>query len=539
MAIMVSLLDLAKEDQSRFDADIVLANMNGKLMELHKKVPVDCEVSWVTTKDSAGSLAYKRSATLVMLKAIYDVIPKEKIEKVKVDFSLSKGYYCTIKGDVELDKELLDSIESRMKEIVEADIPILKNTYSTADAIERFRKHGMFDKVELFKYRRSSQVNVYSIDGFEDYYYGYMVPSTGYIKHFELYLYDEGYVIQFPVKEEPNTVPIFNPQHKLFSVLKETTRWSEMLGVGTVGDLNNTISAGNINELILVQEALQEKKLAEIAEKIVSDKSKKFIMIAGPSSSGKTTTSHRLAIQLRAHGLKPHQISLDNYFVDRHLTPLDEDGNYNFECLEALDIEGFNKDMTDLLNHKTVEMPSFNFKTGKREYNGKYMTLGENDVLVIEGIHGLNDKLSYSLPKESKFKIYLSALTQLNVDEHNRIPTTDGRLLRRMVRDARTRGASAQKTISMWNSVRRGEEMYIFPFQEQADVMFNSASIYELAVLKQYAEPLLFNIRPDEPEYMEAKRLLKFLDYFLGVTPENIPINSIVREFVGGSCFDV
>ena len=539
MAIMVSLLDLAKEDQSRFDADIVLANMNGKLMELHKKVPVDCEVSWVTTKDSAGSLAYKRSATLVMLKAIYDVIPREKIEKVKVDFSLSKGYYCTIKGEVDLDKELLDSIESRMKEIVEADIPILKNTYSTAEAIERFRKHGMLDKVELFKYRRSSQVNVYSIDGFEDYYYGYMVPSTGYIKHFELYLYDDGYVIQFPVKEEPNKVPLFTPQHKLFSVLKETTKWSEMLGVGTVGDLNNTISAGNINELILVQEALQEKKLAEIAEKIVSDKSKKFIMIAGPSSSGKTTTSHRLAIQLRTHGLKPHQISLDNYFVDRHLTPLDEDGNYNFECLEALDIEGFNKDMTDLLNQKTVEMPSFNFKTGKREYNGKYMTLGENDVLVIEGIHGLNDKLSYSLPKESKFKIYLSALTQLNVDEHNRIPTTDGRLLRRMVRDARTRGASAQKTISMWNSVRRGEEMYIFPFQEQADVMFNSASIYELAVLKQYAEPLLFNIRPDEPEYLEAKRLLKFLDYFLGVTTDIIPINSIVREFVGGSCFDV
>lgn len=539
MAIMVSLLDLAKEEQSRFDADIVLANNNGKLMELHKKVPVDCEVSWITTKDSAGALAYKRSATLVMLKAIYDVIPREKIEKVKVDFSLSKGYYCTIKGDVTLDNELLKCIENRMKEIVQADIPIVKNTLSTGDAIERFRKHGMMDKVELFKYRRSSQVNVYSIDGFEDYYYGYMVPSTGYIKYFEMYLYDEGYVIQFPVKEEPDKVPLFAPQHKLFSVLKETTQWSEMLGVGTVGDLNNTISRGEINDLILVQEALQEKKLAEIAEKIVSDRSKKFIMIAGPSSSGKTTTSHRLAIQLRAHGLKPHQISLDNYFVDRHLTPLDEEGNYNFECLEALDIEGFNKDMMDLLNHKTVEMPSFNFKTGKREYNGKYMTLGENDVLVIEGIHGLNDKLSYSLPKESKFKIYLSALTQLNVDEHNRIPTTDTRLLRRMVRDARTRGASAKKTISMWNSVRRGEEMYIFPFQEQADVMFNSASIYELAVLKQYAEPLLFNISQDEPEYMEAKRLLKFLDYFLGVTTDNIPINSIVREFVGGSCFDV
>ena len=539
MAIMVSLLDLAKEEQSRFDADIVLANNNGKLMELHKKVPVDCEVSWITTKDSAGALAYKRSATLVMLKAIYDVIPREKIEKVKVDFSLSKGYYCTIKGDVTLDNELLKCIENRMKEIVQADIPIVKNTLSTGDAIERFRKHGMMDKVELFKYRRSSQVNVYSIDGFEDYYYGYMVPSTGYIKYFEMYLYDEGYVIQFPVKEEPDKVPLFAPQHKLFSVLKETTQWSEMLGVGTVGDLNNTISRGEINDLILVQEALQEKKLAEIAEKIVSDRSKKFIMIAGPSSSGKTTTSHRLAIQLRAHGLKPHQISLDNYFVDRHLTPLDEEGNYNFECLEALDIEGFNKDMMDLLNHKTVEMPSFNFKTGKREYNGKYMTLGENDVLVIEGIHGLNDKLSYSLPKESKYKIYISALTQLNVDEHNRIPTTDGRLLRRMVRDARTRGSDAKTTIGMWYSVRRGEEKNIFPYQEEADVMFNSALIYELSVLKQYAEPLLFSIKPEDEEYPEAKRLLKFLDYFLGVSSEGVPNNSIIREFIGGSCFRV
>ena len=538
MAEMISLLQLAREKQHEYDADIVLAQKGDKLMELHKEVEDETNINWITTRTSCGNLAYRRSATLVMLKAIYDVIPRENIDKVKVDFSLSKGYYCLIKGNVVINDELLTQIKNRMLELIKADIPIVKKTVSTSEAIRRFREHGMLDKVALFKYRRSSYVNIYSIDKFEDYFYGYMVPSTGYIKCFELYPYDDGFVLQLPVKSKPNELPEFKPQHQLFGVLKENSNWGENLGVGTVGELNNVIAQGKINELILVQEALQEKKLAEIAEKIATDRSKKFIMIAGPSSSGKTTTSYRLAIQLKAHGLTPHQISLDNYFVDRHLTPLDENGNYNFECLEALDIEGFNKDMTDLLNHKTVELPSFNFKTGKREYNGKFMTLGENDVLVIEGIHGLNDKLSYTLPSESKFKMYLSALTQLNVDEHNRIPTTDTRLLRRMIRDARTRGSSAQKTLSMWESVRRGEEEYIFPFQEEADVMFNSASIYEIAALKQYAEPLLFSIPSTEPEYMEAKRLLKFLDYFLGIPTENIPINSIVREFVGGSCFE-
>lgn len=539
MGDMISLLELAKQNRQNCEGDIVLAKINGKLMELNKDVLNDSNIQWITTKDSSGALAYRRSATIIMLKAIYDIVPREKLNKVKVDFSLSKGYYCSIKGDVKIDDAFIQAVEKRMWEIVNADVPINKRTVSTQEAVERFRKHGMMDKVELFRYRRSSQVNLYTVGEFEDYYYGYMVPSTGYVKYFKLYPYDEGFVIQFPEKEAPDVVPPFNPQHKLFAVLKETSEWGEKLGVDTVGDLNNVISRGEINELILVQEALQEKKLAEIATVISKDRSKKFIMIAGPSSSGKTTTSYRLAIQLRAHGLMPHQISLDNYFVDRHLTPKDEDGNYNFECLEALDIERFNKDMTDLLEHKTVELPAFNFKTGKREYNGNYMTLGESDVLVIEGIHGLNDKLSYSLPKESKYKIYLSALTQLNVDEHNRIPTTDTRLLRRMVRDARTRGTDARKTIAMWPSVRRGEEQNIFPFQEEADVVFNSASIYELAVLKQYVEPLLFNIRPEEPEYLEAKRLLKFLDYFLGVPTDAIPINSILREFVGGSCFDV
>ncbi len=539
MGEKVLLETLAKERQKDYSAPIVLALKNGKLKELTGYADSDEDVKFITIADNDGLLTYKRSAALIMLKAIYDIVPREKINKVKVEFSLSKGYYCTVKGDVCIDDGFLSQVRDRMNEIVKADIPIEKKSLKKSEAIEHFRKHGMYDKEKLFEYRRSSSVNVYSLDGFEDYYYGYMVPSTGYITEFELYAYDEGFVLQFPTTEQPDKVADFKPQNKLFNVMKESSKWSEMLNVETVGDLNEIIVNGRINELILVQEALQEKKLADIAQTIAGDHSKKFIMMAGPSSSGKTTTSYRLAIQLRAHGLIPHQISLDNYFLDREKTPRDEKGNYNFECLEALDIEQFNKDMSALLNGSEIEIPGFNFKIGKREYNGNYKKLGPNDVLVIEGIHGLNDRLSYSLPRESKYKIYLSALTQLNVDEHNRIPTTDGRLLRRMVRDARTRGTSAKKTIAMWYSVRRGEEQNIFPFQEEADVMFNSALIYELAVLKQYAEPLLFGIKPGDPEYPEANRLLKFLDYFLGVSTENIPINSIMREFIGGSCFNV
>jgi uridine kinase len=385
----------------------------------------------------------------------------------------------------------------------------------------------------------ASRVNLYSIGGFEDYFYGYMAQNTGYIRYFDLVPFEHGFVLLLPTMAEPRKVPDFVPSRKLFEVLKESSRWGQRLGVPNVGTLNNEIAKGNANDLILIQEALQEKKIGQIAEMIAEQKEKKFVMIAGPSSSGKTTFSHRLCIQLRALGLKPHAIGVDDYFVNREDSPRDAQGNYNYEILECLDIRQFNQDMTDLLAGKTVNMPHYNFITGMREYKGDKLTLGAEDILVIEGIHCLNDKLSHTLPRDSKFKIYISALTQLNVDEHNRIPTTDGRLIRRMVRDARTRGATAQDTIRRWSSVRRGEEENIFPYQEDADVMFNSALVYELAVLKQYAQPLLFQIPKDCPEYVEAKRLLKFLDYFLGISSENIPHNSIVREFVGGSCFKV
>lgn len=534
----MTYLELAKEYQKNYPHDIVLVLENGKMRELFRPVREGCKVEFLTTGHSDGYKAYKRSATLLMLKSIYDVAGMDAVCGIKVHFSVSKGYYCTSKHAAP-DASFLQKVQERMEELVGLDLPIEKATISVEEAVERFTRHGMIDKARLFKFRRSSTVNVYRLDGFEDYYYGYMVPDTGYLKYFKLIPYDEGFVLEFPPRKTPETFAPFSPEHKVFTSLKNSTKWSEILEVATVGALNEQIASGNIGNIILAQEAIMEKELGNIAAQIASQHDKKLIMIAGPSSSGKTTFSHRLSIQLLAHGLRPHPIAVDNYFVEREDTPKDEDGNYNFECLGAMDIELFNSQMSALLRGEEVSMPTFNFLTGKKEYKGNTMRLGADDVLVIEGIHCLNDALSYSLPKENKFKIYLSALTQLNIDEHNRIPTTDGRMIRRMVRDARTRGTSAKRTIAMWPSVRRGEDENIFPYQKDADVVFNSALIYELCVLKQYAEPLLFGIAPGEPEYLEAKRLLKFLNYFQGIDSNMVPNNSILREFIGGSFFHV
>ncbi len=530
---------VAIDNQKDYKAHIVLARAGGKLRELNKKIGCDCEVDFKTVIDRSGYKTYRRTATFIMIKAIRDVAGIKTLEKIKVEFAIGKGIYISINGTVKVDEDFLKKVKSRMDEIVNADIPIKKESYDLDDAIELFRKEGMKDKERLFKYRMASKVNVYSIDGLYDYYYGYMCPSTGYIKLYDLIPYDEGFILQMPARKVPDEVPPFIPQDKLFNTMKESTKWGISLDIETVGALNDKICKGQVEDLVLVSEALQEAKIAKIASDIAGRKDVKFIMIAGPSSSGKTSFSHRLSIQLRAKGLVPHPIALDNYFKNREDTPLDENGKYDFECLGAMDVEGFNNDMKKLLAGETVELPSFNFKTGKREYKGDYIHLNEEDVLVLEGIHGLNEKMSYALPAESKYKIYISALTSLNVDEHNRISTTDTRLLRRMVRDNRTRGTSASGTLSMWQSVRKGEEENIFPFQESADAMFNSALIYELAVLKQFAEPLLFAIEKDDPEYLEAKRLLKFLDYFVSFTCEDVPKNSLMREFIGGSIFNV
>ena len=530
---------IAEEWQEKYENDIVLVFVNGRLQELFKTLKEDCIIRFETTGDPIGHKTYKRSMSLMLVKAIYDVAEVDTIKKVRIHYSVSKGYYCTIEGNVNLNQEFLARVEARMQEMVSMDMPINKRTIHTSEAIALFGQHGMYDKERLFRYRRVSKVNIYSMNEFEDYYYGYMVPSAGYLKYFKLFLYDEGFVIQMPEQSAPKVVPPFEPQNKLFQVLKESTKWGDMQGIETVGALNDKITKSDVHETVLVQEALQEKKIAEIAAQIAKRPELKFILIAGPSSSGKTTFSHRLSVQLRANGLVPHPIAVDNYFVEREENPRDETGAYDYECLEAVDVKLFNQQLQDLLAGKEVVIPNFNFVTGHKEYGTKTKKLGPNDVLVIEGIHCLNPKLTEHLPDENKFRIYISALTQLNIDEHNRIPTTDGRLLRRIVRDARTRGASAQKTINMWPSVRRGEERNIFPYQEEADVMFNSALIYELAVLKIYVEPLLFGISLDVPEYQEAKRLLKFLDYFVGIGSENVPTNSLLREFIGGGCFHV
>ena len=530
---------IANDFQNRYEHRIVLGCEGYRLFELRKVLKRDIALKFITTGDSIGNKTYKRSMCLMMVKAIHDICDHDNSCKVRIDFSVDKGYYCTVAGNVEVNEEFLARVKNRMLEMVAAKMPIEKRTVHTDEAIALFKQHGMHDKERLFEYRRVSKVNIYSMNEFEDYYYGYMVPDASYLPYFELYLYGEGFVIQMPETSNPTVVPPFRPRQKLFQVLNESSKWGDMLGIQTVADLNEAVTKGNLQETILVQEALQEKKIGDIARTIVDRGNVKFVLIAGPSSSGKTTLSHRLSIQLRAHGMIPHPIAVDNYFVNREDTPRDKDGNYNYECLEAIDVKQFNQDLTDLLEGKEVALPIFNFKTGRREYNGQTKKLGEHDVLVIEGIHCLNDALTYELPKENKFKIYISALTQLNIDEHNRIPTTDGRLLRRMVRDARTRGTSARKTIAMWPSVRRGEEENIFPYQEEADVMFNSALIYELAVLKQYAEPVLFGIEKDCEEYIEAKRLLKFLDYFVGIGSEHVPANSLLKEFIGGGCFQI
>lgn len=521
------------------EVPVILVMADGKLRELQKKLKGDCTLEFVTTKDHIGFETYKRTVCLVLLRAIYDVAGKENIEKVMIHYSVGNGYYFTMAGKAVLDQHFLDNVKTRMQELADMCTPIGKRSVNTDDAVSLFHHHRMYDKEKLFRFRRVSKVNIYNIGYYEDYFYGYMADHAGYVKYFDLKLYDEGFVLELPTRKNPSVISPFRPEGKIFQVQKESQEWAEKMDISYVGDLNDHITKEGISNILLVQEALQEAKISDIAQRIVLEGNKKFIMIAGPSSSGKTSFSHRLSIQLLAHGMKPHPIGVDNYFKNREETPLDEYGEKNYECLEAIDVEQFNKDMLALLRGERIELPVFNFKTGHREYKGDFLQLGPEDVLVIEGIHGLNDKLSYALPAESKFKIYISALTQLNIDEHNRIPTTDGRLLRRIVRDARTRGTSAKDTIARWPSVRRGEEANIFPYQEQADVMFNSALVYELACLKVYAEPLLFGIDKSEPEYLEAKRLLKFLDYFISVPSEDIPHNSLLREFVGGSCFDV
>lgn len=538
MAVTASESDTLEAVADRFkdyyEDDIILGIVNGRLRELNKKIKSDCELSFVTTADRDGRRTYRRSVVLLLQRAIYDVYGS--MTQLHVMHSLGEGYYCQLEKSVT--EHDIDRIVCSMYSFVEKDLTITKHSAKTQYAEQLFKEKGLHDKERLLHYRRSSRVNLYELDGVVDYFYGYMAPSTGMLKYFDIVPYESGFVLLFPGANSRSVEPLVT-SNKLFHTLDDSREWSKMLGIGTIGSLNDAIAAGRGQEIMLLQEALMEQKIGNLAAQIASDDKKKFVMIAGPSSSGKTSFANRLSIQLIAKGRKPHPLSLDDYYVDREFCPKNPDGSFDFECLESIDIKLFNEDMNRLLKGEAVDMPSFNFKTGKREYRGRKLTLGADDILVIEGIHGLNDRLSQLIPPEHKFKIYISALTQLNIDEHNPLSTTDERLIRRIVRDARTRGTNAMETIAMWPSVRKGERENIFPFQEQADVMFNSALVYELAVLKVYAEPLLFGIERDCPEYLEAKRLLKLLDYFLPMPADGIPNNSLLREFVGGSCFNV
>lgn len=540
------IIEIAKEFQPKDEYPYIICEYNNKLKELNSVLTEDGTIKFLNTSSKNGRKTYRRSVILLLQKAIYDLY-KDFQYDVQVLRSIDNGYFCQlVKRDIdkkesavmESTDEFIENVEKRMHELVELDLPIEKVVMKTKEAKKLFHNMDMPEKETLLKYRTSSNINVYRLGECYDYFYGYMAPSTGHLEVFKLIKFNEGFVVQFPGRFT-SEIRAFNPSIKLCNQYASATTWARSIGVETVGSLNDSIVRGDGHDIILISEAYMEKQISDIANAISKNRSKKFIMIAGPSSSGKTTFSHKLSTQLKGLGLKPHPIPLDDYYVDRDKIPLDEFGEKDFECVEGIDIELFNSDMLKLLEGERVLLPTFNFKTGKREYNNKYLQLGEEDVLVIEGIHGLNDKLSHSLPKESKYKIYISALTQLAIDEHNPLSTADVRLIRRIVRDSRTRGTSAQGTLAMWDSVRRGETKNIFKFQEEADFIINSALIYELAVLKVYALPQLYAVDSSSPEYIEANRLIKLLEYFMPLPSDDVPNTSIIREFIGGGVYKV
>lgn len=531
----IKLIEVAKEFQENFSSDIVGAIVNNELKELWVDIRKDCSIQFIDRTTAYGSRFYSRSLAFIFIIAAKEVF---KGCRVTVEHSLSKGLYCEVHKDEPLTQEDVDKIEGKMRELVGMDIPFEKRKIPTSEAIELFKKIQYMDKVSLINYRQKKYINVYSCYGYYDYFYGYMVPSTGYLKIFELKYNAPGLVLRFPEKSNPNILPEYQKQKNLFNIFREFEKWGKIMELENISHLNDTIKGGRLSELIAIAEGLHEKKIAQIADMIAqSEHKKKLVLIAGPSSSGKTTFAQRLSVQLRVNGLKPVAISIDDFFKNREDTPVGPDGELDFETIDAIDIVTFNDVLKRLIKGEEVEIPVFNFHTGMREWKGRKLRITEEQLLVVEGIHGLNEKLTKYIPKEQKFKIYISALTHLGIDDHNRIPTSDLRLIRRVVRDFQFRSTDALSTIKMWDSVRRGEDKYIYPFQEEADVMFNSSLVYELAVLKKVALPQLEKIDNSVPEYIEAKRLTKFLHYFLEAGTEEIPTNSILREFIGKSCY--
>ncbi len=532
----LNLSEIAKEFNIKLNYPILGAMVNNTLKELSYEVYLPKTINFIDITHPAGMRMYQRSLFFVLQKAVKDLIPGSSI---RIEHSVSKGFYCEIDGcDQSLELPLIFNINDRMREIIAADIPFRREKVLTKDVVKMFENFGYSEKAKLFSNRPKLYTSVYYLNDSADYFFGSLVPSTGYLKVFDLVKYYNGMLLRIPKKNKPEEVEDIEIQNKMFEIFQEYKNWIDILGVVSVATINDQVQKGYSSELIKISEALHEKKVAQIADKIFSLRDQvRIILISGPSSSGKTTFAKRLSIQLKVSGLMPHTISLDNYFVNREQTPRDEKGEFDFESIKALDIDLFNQDLIKLLNGEEVELPKFSFEQGKRFYDGTFLKMDANGVIIIEGIHALTPELTPSIPVEKKYKVYVSALTSLSFDRINRIPTTDNRLIRRIIRDYKYRGYSALDTIRRWESVRRGEEKNIFPYQEQADVMFNSAMLYELSALKNYAEPILYELPSAEPEYSEAVRLLKFLSYFTPIAEEEVPPTSILREFVGGSTF--
>lgn len=533
-----SLLDIYYGFNLNFPYQVVSAKVNNRSEGLNFRVYNNKDVEFLDVRDSSGMRTYVRSLCFVLYKVVSELFPNGKLF---VEHPVSKGYFCNLRIGRPVTLEDVSQIKKRMQEIIAEDITYHRIECHTTEAVRVFSERGMNDKVKLLESSGSIYTYYYTLGGTADYYYGNLLPSTGFIHLFDLVKYYDGLLLRIPNKENPSVLEDVVKQEKMLDVFKEHLRWNYIMGLNNVGDFNIACEEGHATDLINVAEALQEKKIAQIADSIFhrgeNGTRVKLVLISGPSSSGKTTFSKRLSIQLMTNGLKPYPISLDNYFVDREDTPLDENGNYDYESLYALDLELFNTQLQALLRGEEVELPRYNFMLGKKEYKGDKLRIDEHTVLILEGIHALNPELTPQIPAANKFKIYVSALTTISLDDHNWIPTTDNRLLRRIIRDFNYRGYSAQETISRWPSVRAGEDKWIFPYQENADVMFNSALLFEFAVLRCHAEPILTSVPRNCPEYAEAYRLLKFIKYFTPVQDKEIPPTSLLREFLGGSSF--
>ena len=522
--------DLADKCQKNFDTKIMIARVGNQYHELADKYNGEENVEFLDLTSPEGMEAYKKSLLFVMLKAFHDLYHNTTIN---VMFAIGSATY--IEADLPITDEVIENVRSKMIDIINKDYIFQKEVVSTNAAINHFRKYNMNAKAKTFEYRRTSTTNIYKLDYFENYFYGDLVYSTGYLSVFDIRKYKSGLVLIYPETSNPIEIHFDDNYDKMYDRLKTTSMWAQNLNISSAGTLNDIIVNRKMSDLILLQEAVMESHMTAIAQEVIH-KNKRVVFIAGPSSSGKTTSSNRLSVQLKTHGYNAHPIACDDYFCNREDIPFDENGKQNFEAFSILDTKTLERDVLALLAGKTVELPKFNFITGKREYNGKTLTLGDNDILVIEGIHCLNPQF---LPSVDAYKMYVSALPVLNLDGHNYISSSNSRLLRRIARDASHRGTDAQKTISMWKSVRKGEEKNIFPYQENADVIFNSSLIYELPVIKTVAEPLLFAVDKNSEEWATAKTLLKFLDFFLGYNGNEVPTNSVLREFIGGSCFNV